>query len=295
MKKTALALIFVLAILFSAVARMQTLKVAKANYYPPPSIEVFSPFPPPVVYSNASVQLYVRVNVLPREPDITFIRYSLDGKSNVTLANLTKEDNVWYWTATEGVLAQGKAFSVEASLGKLADGNHALTVYAHYADGKEMSRSTEFTVDTHYKYPEVVILSPQNKTYAAAEVPLIWACDEQKIVADYTLDLLSHTPLYAYFTLSGNAALLGNTTLTGLSNGTHTLTVYVITERGSASQTVHFTISLETQLQPEPFPTTLAIGSIALVAVVGLGLFVYFKKRSHARTNQHSEIEQPSI
>ena len=48
-------------------------------------------------------------------------------------------------------------------------------------------------------------------------------------------------------------------------------------------------------LDGEPFPTTLVIGSVIIVAVIGIGLSVYFKKRSHARTNQHSEIEQPSI
>jgi hypothetical protein len=31
----------------------------------------------------------------------------------------------------------------------------------------------------------------------------------------------------------------------------------------------------------EPFPTTLVVGSITLVAVIGIGLFVYFKKRKH--------------
>lgn len=272
MNKTAFTVILLFVFVGSFVAGIPTLEVAKANYYPPPSIEFFSPFPPPIVYSNASVQLYVRANALPSEPDITFIRYSLDGKSNITLTNLAKEDNVWYWTATEGVVAQGKAFSVEASLGKLADGNHELTLYAHYADGKEMFRSTEFTVDTHYKYPEVVILSPQNKTYASAEVPLIWICDEEIIWADYFLD----EPLY------GSKILPGNTTLAGLSNGTHTITVIVFTEIGGGnSQTVYFSVSPEPEPTPEtePFPTTLLIGSaVAVVAVVSLGLLVYLKK-----------------
>jgi hypothetical protein len=279
MKRRALALTVILALLSSAVAGILLVNLAKANYFPPPSIEIFSPFPAPVVYSNASVPLDVRVNILPSEPDITYIRYSLDGKANVTLTNLAKEENVGYWTSTKGVIASGTAFSAQVSMDNLADGKHTLIVYAHYANGKEMSRSREFTVDTHYKpyTPELAILSPQNQTYTTTEVPLIWTCDEQKIVADYTLDLLSHIPLYAYFTLSENASLPGNTTLTDLSNGTHTLTVYVITERGTASQTVHFTVSPETQ--PEPFPTTLVIATVALVAVIGIGLIVYFKKR----------------
>jgi hypothetical protein len=279
MKRKALALTFILALLSSAVAGILLVNLAKANYFPPPSIEIFSPFSI-VVYSNASVPLDVRINILPSEPDITYIRYSLDGKANVTLTNLAKEENVGYWASTKGVIASGTAFSAKASMDNLADGNHTLIVYAHYANGKEMSRSKEFTVDTHYKpyTPELAILSPQNQTYTTTEVPLIWTCNEQKIVADYTLDLLSHIPLYAYFTLSEHEAPPGNTTLTDLPNGTHTLTVYVITEKGTASQTVHFTVSPETQ--PEPLPTTLvAAASLATVAVVSGGLMVYFKKR----------------
>jgi hypothetical protein len=45
--------------------------------------------------------------------------------------------------------------------------------------------------------------------------------------------------------------------------------------KGPFSQTIYFSVS-----EPEPFPTTLVIGSVIAVAVAGLGLFVYFKKRN---------------
>jgi hypothetical protein len=275
MNKTAITAITIFMFTISFAAGIQTLEVANAYYAPPPSIEILSPIPTPDVHSNASVMLNVRVNVFSNESDITFIRYSLDGKANVTLANLTKEDNVWYWTTTEGVFAQGKAFSTEASLGNLTDGNHTLTVYAPYADGKEMSKSREFTVDTHYKYPEIVVLSPQNTTYASNEVPLTWTCDEQILSANYFLD----EPLY------GATPMSGNTTLTGLSNDTHTITVFVLTERGQAnSQTVHFTVAQETESQPTPFSTLLVVAvTLAVVAVVAVSLLVYFKKRDRSR------------
>lgn len=274
MKRTALALTLVLALSVSIMAGMQTLEVAKANWLPAPAIIIYSPAS--IIYTNTSIPLHVVVNVLRNSPEIVCVLYCADESSNVTLTNLTKTDNVWFDPNKEG-----SEFRVTSVLESLAEGNHTLKVYSQDAAGKEMSSSVKFTINTQYRYPEVLILSPQNKTYTTTEVPLIWACDEQKIVADYTLDLLS-APLYAYFTLSGNASLPGNTTLTGLSNGTHTLTVNVITERGFASQTVHFTISLETPPpSPEPFSTTLVIASIASVAVIGVGLLVYFRKRNH--------------
>ena len=271
-KKPLLTVTFISALLFSALAGILLFNLAKANYFPPPSIEIFSPIPAPAIHKNASVSLNVRVNILPSEPAITYIRYSIDEKANVTISNLAREDNVWYWTTTEGVTVQGTAFSAQTSMDNLVDGNHTLIVYAHYANGKEMSRSREFTVDTHYKYPEIVVLSPQNTTYVSTEVPLTWTCDEQIMSADYWLD----EPLY------GSTTLVGNTTLTVLSDGTHTITVYVFTERGQAnSQTVHFTVSPEPIPEPEPFPTTLVAVSIVSVTVVSIGLLVYFKKRKH--------------
>jgi hypothetical protein len=277
LKRTALALTLVLALSVSIMAGMQTLEVAKANWLPAPAIIIYSPAS--IIYTNTSIPLHVVVNILSNSPEIVCVLYCVDENSNVTLTNLTRTDNEGFAPGR-----WGSVFRVTSILDNLAEGNHTLKVYSQDAAGKEMSSSVEFTINTQYRYPEVLILSPQNKTYTTTEVPLIWACDEQKIVADYTLDLLSHTPLYAYFTLSGNASLPGNTTLTGLSNGTHTLTVNVITERGSASKTVQFTVSLETQLQPEPFPTTLVTASIVVVAVISVGLFVYFKK-SHRDKN----------
>jgi hypothetical protein len=276
MKRTALASTLIMALLISAVAGMQTLETAKANWLPAPAIIIYSPYP--IIYTNTSIPLHVEVNVLRDSPEIVCVLYCVDKSSNVTLTNLTKTDNVWF-----DPNKQGSVFDVTSVLESLAEGNHTLRVYSQDAAGKEMSSSVEFTINKQYRYPEVLILSPQNKTYTTTEVPLTWTCDEQNMLAHYTLDLLS-TPLS------------GNTTLTGLSNGAHAITVNVITERGFASQTVHFTVSLETQPQPEPFPTaTVAAVSGALaVVVVAVGLLVYIKKRNHSKINKHSEIEQPS-
>jgi hypothetical protein len=69
-----------------------------------------------------------------------------------------------------------------------------------------------------------------------------------------------------------NVTINANATLTGLSEGDHNLTVYATDEAGNvgASETIYFSI----------FPTTLAI-AVVTVAVIGIVLLVYFKKRKY--------------
>jgi hypothetical protein len=266
MKRTALALIIILALSISIMAGMQTLEVAKANFLPAPAIIIYSPAP--IISTNTSIPLNIGVNILENSPEIVRILYSVDDNFNMTLTNLTRTDNIWF-----DPNKAGSEFRATSILDNLAEGNHILKVYSQDAAGKEMSSSVKFTIDTHYKYPEVVLLSPQNTTYASTEVPLTFTCDRQIWSADYILE-----------GEGGHISLSGNTTLTGLSNGTYTITVYVFTtEREQAnSQTVHFTVSPEPQLQPEPFPTALVVAaSVATVALVSVGLLFYFKKRKH--------------
>ncbi len=163
MKRTKLAVIVILALVISVPALLQV-NLVRAHYYPPPSIEIFSPIPAPDVHSTASVPLQVRVNVLTDDAAITFIRYSLDGGANVTLTDLTREDGLYYWTTTKGVFAHGNAFSTQASLDNVDEGNHTLIVYSHAADGKEMSRTREFKVDYNYVPPQLPPLTLPNGT-----------------------------------------------------------------------------------------------------------------------------------
>jgi hypothetical protein len=71
--------------------------------------------------------------------------------------------------------------------------------------------------------------------------------------------------------------IAGNTTLTGLSYGSHKLTVYATDTAGNtgASETVYFRI--------EPFPTTLVAVAVMLAAVVGTSLLLYFRKAKMLR------------
>ena len=77
-----------------------------------------------------------------------------------------------------------------------------------------------------------------------------------------------------------NTTISGNTTLTGLSEGSHSLTLYANDTAGNTgkSEKIYFTVTQQTEA--DPFPTKLGIVSVlVVVAVVGVGLFVHFKKR----------------
>jgi len=118
--------------------------------------------------------------------------------------------------------------------------------------------------------PEITLISPENKTYYNTSVPLEFSVNEQVFWICYKLDN------------ENNTEITGNTTLTGLTDGVHNVTVYADDSVGNvgASQTIHFTIAPEQQQQDtEPFPTVpVAAVSTTSAIVVSAGLIVYFKK-----------------
>lgn len=254
MKKTALALAFIVALLASLMVGMQAVEVAEANFFIGPYITTQSPVSWKV-YTNTSVPLDVEASVRYDSPEIVRFLYCLDRSSNVTLTNLTK-------TGTVG----GYEFHAASVLENLAEGNHTLKAYSQDASGKEMSLSVEFMIDTHFKSP-LLVLSPKNITYTTTDIALTYVCSEEiTMSAYYQLDAIEGPPIK-------EGPLSGNLTLDELSIGDHKIRVDVWTVKGPFSQTIYFSVS-----EPEPFPTTLVIGSVIAVAVVGLGLLIYFKK-----------------
>ena len=163
----------------------------------------------------------------------SWIGYSLDGQANATIIGNT-------------------------TLNGLSDGFHNLTVYATDIFGNiGSSVRVHFTIDT--TLPSISILSPENKTYGTTDIPLNFTVNEPVSWMGYSLDG------------QANATLSGNTTLTGLSDGTHSLVVYAKDTVGNTgtSETIYFGI--------EPFPTLIA-AAIVIAAVVGIALLVYFAK-----------------
>jgi hypothetical protein len=117
--------------------------------------------------------------------------------------------------------------------------------------------------------PNISFLSLENKTYTANNISLNFTLSKSAKWIGYSIDGQANTTIY------------GNTTLTGLSNGSHTLTIYANDTYGNpaAPETITFTINKSTS-----FPTKEAAVAVSVASAVVLvaGLLVYFKKRKPA-------------
>jgi hypothetical protein len=201
------------------------------------------------------------------------VGYSLDGGTVERVNNLTKISEV---AAPEisnltpncvRVTFMGNFF-----LSNLSRGKHSVTVYQgfQYQDRYEVSTYAyaNFTIDD--ALPSILILSPENTVYTVADVSLNFTVDGS--VSQFTYSLDGHD----------NVPVVGNTTLAGLLAGEHNVTVYVMDSGGNfvESKTITFTIARDIESGKEPFPTVVvATASVAAIAIVSMGLLVYFKKR----------------
>ena len=117
--------------------------------------------------------------------------------------------------------------------------------------------------------PQITIHSPENMTYYASELSLNFTVNEPVSWTSYKLDNETKT------------AISSNTTMTGLSLGSHSLTLYAADYADNLQTlTINFTIAEEPQ--PESFPVApIAAVSVVAIAVVVAGLLVYHKKHKH--------------
>jgi hypothetical protein len=141
-----------------------------------------------------------------------------------------------------------------------------LIVYARDLAGNTgASAKVNFTIDS---VPPIISLhSPQNKTYDAKDLQLTFTLNEPIYWIGYSLD--------------GNeiVTITRNTTITDLSHGSHTITVYATDSAGNMGNSIiHFSV-------PEPFPIMWITTVIILAAGGGIVLIYHFKPR---KTSQKS-------
>jgi hypothetical protein len=300
-KKTLSIATFIFIILLPAVAGIQLINLGKANPNPfgppeivseegspdyetkPPNVSIISPTNG-TSYSLSSLSLTFNVSIGDSSTASVRFMWEITCEADWLLNNITvyefNADKDLY--TTEPTITQ---FSKTLNLTEIPEGTHSVVVHARERGAYERhdyvsgfitktyvtnffidgSSSIVFTVDL--KPPKISVLSVENKTYYTSEVPLTVATDELLSQIAYSID--GHE----------NVTTVGNTTLTGLAIGEHNVTVYASDLAGNigASKTIYFNIDV-----PEPFPTVLvATASAASVTIIGIGLLVYFRRRSH--------------
>ena len=133
--------------------------------------------------------------------------------------------------------------------------------------------------------PTISIVSPENNTYIEPPVHLKFTVSKSTSWIGYSLDG------------QANVTITGNTTITGLPEGPHSLVVYATDTDGNtgASETIYFTaIPPDPKYDPELFPkwaawaVAVSVMTVMIVAVAGAILLAYFakvKKKSRKPNN----------
>ena len=303
MKRTALALTLIVALLFSVVTGIGFVKLVGANPIDRipvsvPSIGISYPPDPPRNYENSTVELAIVVRLFNDAPRLKSISYSLDGKPFVYLENLT----VTILNDFGPDLQDFTVYTVEVSLENLPDGNHTVMAYAN-----DMSISRTFTVNSHYQVTIVKILSPINQTYSKM-VPLTFTVNGEVSEAHY---YMYRTFMWRNYEAVYEKHFDGNITLDNLYDGNYIMHLYVTTEKGEGVTSAYFTISNskisssqpstpDQTTEPTPSQTTestptepttngnsqtmeswIIMGTTIAVVAISAGLLVYFKKRKH--------------
>jgi hypothetical protein len=133
------------------------------------------------------------------------------------------------------------------------------------------SSTANFAVDL--KPLRIGILAPYPQAYSTSDVALTLTTNEKTSQLQYSLDA------------QDNITINGNATLSGLTAGSHNVTVYGWDQFGNPgnSETTTFTIT-----EPEQLPTSqlIAASAVASATAICLALIVYFTKRKKKKTTQ---------
>ena len=170
----------------------------------------------------------------------TDLKVPTEGKHNIT-----------FWAAETG--------SYQVNVGKRFPALEGINIYTFHINS---SKTVTFTVDN--SPPEIRILSIENKTYNTPSVPLVFALDESNTQLSYSIDGLP------------NRTIVGNSSIAGLQNGKHNVTVYAQDGFGNRgmSETVFFIVDAPT------FPVMIiVVAGVVTIGLTATGVLVYFRRR----------------
>jgi len=278
MSKTAVALSLVFAFL-----SVMLLPINGANGQAYPYNPVYRDVTPPEGAQAPIVTIYTPKNfsVHPKNMTLTFyvtLPQTNDDKSIDGLAKIYYRSN---WENKDVTFNPG-VLGGSIDLFDAPGGNLSVTIYAVGVGYIETGSDAQHTYYDRFEItgystvsfvkdlipPRIAMLSPRNAIYSSSTVSLEFTVNESPSKIEYCLDG------------EDNVTISGNSTLSVLAKGSHNVTVYVSDEVGNtgASEIIYFNVDVS-----EPFLTTLTIVIVVSVAVAGVGLLVYLKKR-HPKT-----------
>jgi len=302
MSKKALAVAFILALSFSAVAISQSVNLTLANYIPYPPTPNKDP-PTLIVQTPQDGDTYtvntVEVNFTVTKPASWLYEgrtlyywvgfpiigtYSvwiyLDGNLSAQYSDLGAENGIDNLTANYSVVLNGlmrgghsvKIDVMATTFYNIYYPNHPPGGAASNYDMDNVSKTMHFIINSDP--PRISILSPANKDYTTTDIPLNFKVNRPVSQITYSLD--GHN----------NTAIAGNITLTGLYYGHHHLTVHAIDTAGNTgdSETITFRVT-----KPEPFPTTWVIVAAIAIAAAGGVSFTFYHLAKAKKRNKKAE------
>jgi hypothetical protein len=212
MRTTTGVLALVLVLSFFALIEMQFVWTAHANpsvFAMMPHVKLFSPTN--MTYTATSILVNATFEVSQKGYDNSYpprVIVYLDSTYFKIPAVFESENETW------------KFYYANTTLQDLSDGPHELRVAFENTIASFYNPTAVFVVET--RPPIVTILSPENATYPNSSVPLTFVVNEPFSTVSYSLD--QHAPV----------SVDGNTTLTGLPDGNHTLIVSAIDMAGKS-------------------------------------------------------------
>jgi hypothetical protein len=227
--------------------RLRSSGLSKENL----TMTILSPGNDEVLNNNTAV---VKVNIGTQMWPINSVYYEADwqkGKHCIyNINNGTSDFKMFYRLA------------VTANFTEIPDGKHHITIYANIHDGSHGSSSIDFTINAP---PSIAILTLEDKTYQTADLPLNFTVNEPVKWVGYSLDGKK------------NITITGNSTMTNLSNGSHSITVYANDSSGNmgTSKTTSFFVDAPLAIIQAAI---IVVCSIAVAVGISVGLLIYRKK-----------------
>jgi parallel beta-helix repeat protein len=149
--------------------------------------------------------------------------------------------------------------------------------YASMDNAGNMEPTNQFSVKIDRNPPTLAITTLDNAIFNSSSVNISWTCVDE-------VSGLNNTK----YELDGGSATLctgGVVRLTGLSDGTHVLTIHALDNAGNvAEKTITFSVNTEIPSSNDSFSGLLTVSIIAAIVLAGAFVFMRMMKRKKDQT-----------